>query len=106
MRWPTISRGDHLPGAGRLALASSPSARSAGVALSTTASNSATYECISAGPSAVGQRAFRNRQCGNEAVRVPDVEEHPFRDFACHLLRPEVHDEQGLSPDEIGRIRT
>jgi len=46
IKWPITSRGDHLPGAGCLALSASLNASSAGVAWSRIARNSVTYDCI------------------------------------------------------------
>ena len=52
------------------------------------------------GAHAVGHRPFRLRESRPQAVREPDVEEHPFRELSADRLRRQVDHEERLRADE------
>src|SRR5262249_8932842 len=58
----------------------------------------------SACPGAVGHRPLRHRQRRHEAVGIADVEQHPLRHLAGHLLRLEIDDEQRLLADQLLQV--
>src|SRR6187200_1916782 len=59
----------------------------------------------SAGPGSIRHFALGNREGGQDAVGVAEVEHHALRDFSHHLPGLQVDDEQRLAPDESGVVR-
>src|SRR5512136_1314228 len=59
----------------------------------------------STGACTVRNWPLRHRQHWREAVGVPEIEEHAFRDLACHSARLEVDHEQRLAALNLLRIR-
>ena len=56
------------------------------------------------GTRAIRYGDLRNREHRRQTIIVPDVEHHTLGDLASHRARLEVHDEEGLSANDLTRI--
>ena len=52
----------------------------------------------------IGNRMLRHRERGLDAIREPDIEQHPLTYDSAHLPRLQIHHEERLFADDLLRV--